>query len=50
MDGKCDQYNIVRNDDVLYMTCDRATALRLVRQLNERYKGTYTYRAERVAK
>lgn len=47
---KSDQYKVIRNDGVLYMTCDRATALRLVRQLNERYKGTYTYRAERVAK
>ena len=50
MDEKNGQYKVIRNDNVLYMMCDRVTALRLVRQLNERYKGTYTYRAERANK
>jgi hypothetical protein len=45
---KTDQYRIVRNDGVLYMTCDWDTALRLMRQLNERYEGIYTYRIEQV--
>ena len=48
MDEKKDQYRIVRNDGVLYMECDRETALRLMRQLNERYAGTYHYRVEQV--
>jgi hypothetical protein len=48
MDEKKDQYRIIRNDDVLYMTCDRDTAMRLMRQLNERYEGIYTYRIEQV--
>jgi hypothetical protein len=40
-------YKVIRNDGVLYMEdCDRDTAMRLMRQLNERYKGTYTYRIE----
>ena len=50
MGNKTDKYRIIRNDGVLYMECDRETALRLVRQLNERYEGTYQYRAERVGK
>lgn len=50
MEDKTDQYKVIRNDNLLYMICDRVTALRLVRQLNERYKGTYTYRAERANK
>ena len=41
-----DEYRIVRKDGVVYMLCDRDTALRLVRQLNERYEGYYRYRAE----
>lgn len=45
-DGK--KYKVVRNDGVLYMECDREAALRLVRQLNERYAGIYEYRAEKV--
>ena len=48
MSDKTDQYRIIRNDDVLYMECDRETALRLVRQLNERYAGIYHYRIEQV--
>ena len=48
MDEKKDQYRIVRNDGVLYMECDRETALRLMRQLNERYEGIYHYRIEQV--
>ena len=47
MDGN-DQYRVIRNDGVLYMECDRETALRLVRQLNERYAGIYHYRIEQV--
>lgn len=39
------QYKVVRNDGKLYMECDRDTALRLARQLNERYEGLYTYKA-----
>ena len=42
------QYKVVRNDGVLYMECDRDTALRLVRQLNELYEGVYSYKAVRV--
>jgi hypothetical protein len=49
MDEKKDQYRIIRNDGVLYMTCDRETALRLMRQLNERYEGIYHYRVEQVS-
>lgn len=45
-----DEYRIIRNDGMLYMQTDRDTALRLVRQLNEKYKGIYTYRAEKVVK
>ena len=45
-----DEYRVTRNDGVLYMLTDRETALRLVRQLNEKYKGVYSYRAERVVK
>lgn len=48
MDEKKDQYRIVRNDGVLYMECDWDTALRLMRQLNERYEGIYHYRVEQV--
>lgn len=40
------EYKVIRNDGVPYMVCDRETALRLVRQLNERYEGVYQYRAE----
>ena len=43
-------YKVIRNDGVLYMECDRDTAMRLVRQLNERYEGVYQYRSERVGK
>jgi hypothetical protein len=45
-----DEYRVIRNDGSLYMQTDRETALRLVRQLNERYEGIYTYRAEKVTK
>lgn len=45
-----DEYRIIRNDGMLYMQTDRDTALRLVRQLNEKYKGIYTYRAEKVVR
>jgi hypothetical protein len=45
-----DEYRVIRDDGSLYMQTDRETALRLVRQLNERYEGTYTYRAEAVTK
>ena len=48
MDEKKEEYRIVRNDGVLYMTCDRETALRLMRQLNEKYAGIYHYRIEQV--
>ncbi len=48
MDEKKDQYRIIRNDGVVYMECDWDTALRLMRQLNEKYEGTYHYRAEQV--
>lgn len=43
-----EKYRVIRNDGALYMECDRETALRLVRQLNERYKGLYTYKAVRA--
>jgi len=43
-----EKYQVVRNDGSLYMECDRETALRLVRQLNEKYEGVYTYKAVRV--
>lgn len=43
-----DEYKVIRNDGKLYMTCDWDTALRLMRQLNERYEGVYTYRVEKV--
>ena len=43
-----EKYQVVRNDGSLYMECDRDTALRLVRQLNEKYKGLYSYKAVRV--
>lgn len=39
------QYKVVRNDGKLYMKCDRDTAVRLARQLNERYEGVYSYKA-----
>lgn len=39
------QYKVVRNDGVLYMECNRATAVRLARQLNEKYEGVYSYKA-----
>jgi hypothetical protein len=48
MDEKKEEYRIIRNDGVLYMECDWDTALRLMRQLNERYEGLYTYRLEQV--
>jgi hypothetical protein len=48
MTEKKEDYRVVRDDGMVYMTCDRDTALRLVRQLNERYEGTYEYRAERA--
>lgn len=43
-----EKYRVIRNDGSLYMECDRDTALRLVRQLNERYEGLYEYRAVKV--
>ena len=43
-----EKYQVVRNDGSLYMECDRETALRLVRQLNEKYKGLYSYKAVRA--
>ena len=49
MSDKADQYRIIRNDGVVYMECDRETAMRLVRQLNERYEGVYQYRVEQVS-
>ena len=49
MEDKTDQYRIVRDDGEIYMTCDWDTALRLMRQLNERYAGLYTYRIEQVS-
>jgi hypothetical protein len=49
MDEKKEKYNVIRNDGVLYMECDWDTALRLMRQLNERYEGIYTYRIEQVS-
>lgn len=42
------EYKIVRNDGITYMVCDWDTALRLMRQLNEKYEGTYSYRVEKV--
>ena len=48
MEDKEEKYRIVRNDGELYMECDWDTALRLMRQLNERYQGLYTYRIEQV--
>ena len=47
MDEKKEQYRIIRNG-VLYMTCDWDTAIRLMRQLSERYEGVYHYRIEQV--
>ena len=43
-----EKYQVVGNDGSLYMECDRETALRLVRQLNEKYEGVYSYKAVRV--
>jgi len=43
-----EKYQVVRNDGSLYMECDRDTALRLVRQLNEKYEDIYSYKAVRV--
>ena len=43
-----EKYQVVRNDGSLYMECDRETALRLVRQLNEKYEGLYSYKAVRA--
>ena len=43
-----EKYQVVRNDGALYMECDRDTALRLVRQLNEKYEGLYSYKAVRA--
>lgn len=43
------QYKVVRNDGTVYLVVDRETAFRLVRQLNEKYKGLYTYTAVCVA-
>jgi hypothetical protein len=43
-----EKYQVVRNDGSLYMECDRDTALRLVRQLNEKYEGLYSYKAVRA--
>ena len=43
-----EKYQVVRNDGSLYMECDRETALRLVRQLNEKYEGVYSYKAMRA--
>lgn len=43
-----EKYRVIRNDGALYMECDRETALRLVRQLNEKYEGVYSYKAVRV--
>jgi hypothetical protein len=48
MDEKKEEYRIVRNDGAVYMECDWDTALRLMRQLNEKYAGLYTYRIEQV--
>lgn len=42
------RYKVIRDDGSLYMECDRETALRLVRQLNELYEGTYSYKAVRA--
>lgn len=42
------QYKVVRNDGMVYITIDRDNAFRLVRQLNEKYEGTYTYTAVSV--
>lgn len=44
-----EKYKIVRNDGITYMVCDWDTALRLMRQLNDKYDGIYQYRVERVA-
>ena len=41
-------YKVIRNDGSLYMECDRDTAVRLARQLNEKYKGLYSYKAVRA--
>lgn len=43
-----EEYKVIRNDGKLYMTCDWDTAVRLTRQLNEKYEGTYSYRVEKV--
>ena len=43
-----EKYRVIRNDGSLYMECDRDTALRLVRQLNELYEGVYSYKAVRA--
>lgn len=43
-----ERYKVIRDDGSLYMECDRETALRLVRQLNELYDGIYEYRAVRA--
>jgi hypothetical protein len=42
------QYKVVRNDGKLYMECDRDMAVRLARQLNEKYEGVYSYKAVRA--
>lgn len=43
-----ERYRVVRNDGMPYMECDRPTAIRLVRQLNEKYAGVYTFKAVRA--
>ena len=42
------EFKVVRNDGALYMVCDRETAMRLMRQLNEFYKDVYHYHVEQV--
>ena len=43
-----ERYWVVRNDGKLYMECDKATAMRLMNDLNKRYMDTYVYHVEKA--
>ena len=43
-----ERYLVVRNDGKLYMECDKATAMRLMNDLNKRYMDTYVYHVEKA--
>lgn len=43
-----ERYWVVRNDGKLYMECDKATAMRIMNDLNKRYMDTYVYHVEKA--